>query len=99
LRRFNPWSKKGVLSLLFNKLVSSDTDSEWLFIDGNIVDAHQRSLGATSQHDESIGNSRGGNSNKILLAVDCFGSPVDLELSGGHAHDVIHADNLLSSSP
>jgi len=39
-RRFNLWSKKGVLLNLFNWL-SKDTDSEWLFIDGSIVRTHQ----------------------------------------------------------
>lgn len=34
-RRFNLWSKKGVLRLLFNEL-SKITDSEWLFIDGSM---------------------------------------------------------------
>ena len=41
-RRFNLCSKKGVLNILFNNL-SKDTDSEWLFVDGSVVRAHQHS--------------------------------------------------------
>jgi len=46
-RRFNLWSKKGVLNLLFKDL-SKDTDSEWLFVDGSVIRAHQHSSGAVS---------------------------------------------------
>lgn len=97
-RRFNLWSKKGVLTLLFNSL-SKDTDSEWLFIDGSIVRAHQHSSGAISGDDESIGKSRGGRSTKIHLAVDSYGLPVHFELSGGQVHDIVHAQKLISRSP
>jgi len=97
-RRFNLWSKKGVLNLLFNDL-SKDTDSEWLFIDGSVVRAHQHSSGAVSKKDESIGRSRGGLSTKIHLAVDSFGLPVYFELSGGQVHDMVHAESVIKNSP
>ncbi|CAH0528782.1 transposase [Vibrio hippocampi] len=38
-RRFNLWSKKGVLDKLFKSL-SSMADFEWVFLDGSIVRAH-----------------------------------------------------------
>ena len=38
-RRFNLWSKKGVLDNLFRSL-SSMADFEWVFLDGSIVRAH-----------------------------------------------------------
>ncbi len=38
-QRFNAWSKKGILPIIF-KWLSGFTDMEWLFIDGNIVRAH-----------------------------------------------------------
>lgn len=97
-RRFNLWTKKGVLNLLF-KYLSKDTDSEWLFIDGSIVRSHQHSCGAASDSDEAIGKSRGGNSTKIHLAVDSHGLPVHFELSAGHRHDVAYAEQLISSAP
>src|SRR5690606_36523190 len=55
-RRFNLWSKKGILNTIF-KALSYITDCEWLFIDGSIVKAHQHSSGARSKDDESIGKS------------------------------------------
>ncbi|WP_438818396.1 IS5 family transposase [Xenorhabdus bovienii] len=96
-KRFNEGSKKGVFDLLF-RLLSENTDSEWLFIDGSIVRAHQHSSGAASTKDEAIGKSRGGRSTKIHLAVDSYGLPVHFELSGGQTHDIVHAESLVSSS-
>lgn len=86
-RRFNLWSKKGVLQKLFQS-ISSDNDPEWLFIDGSIVKAHQDSSGAASSSDEAIGKSRGGSSTKIHLAVDSGGLPVYFEISGGQINDI-----------
>ena len=97
-RRFNLWSKKGVLLNLFNWL-SKDTDSEWLFIDGSIVRTHQHGTGAATNDDEAIGKSRGGNSTKIHLAVDSYGLPVCFSLSGGQVHDIVHAEKLINQSP
>ncbi len=97
-KRFNAWSKKGIFELLF-KLLSENTDTEWLFIDGSIVRAHQHSSGAVSTEDEAIGKSRGGRSTKIHLAVDSYGLPVHFELSGGQTHDIVHAERLVAHSP
>ena len=97
-RRFNLWSKKGILKKIFQSL-AAESDSEWLFIDGSIVKAHQDSTGAMSDDDEAIGKSRGGNSTKIHLAVDSGGLPVYFEISGGQVNDIVHAENLISSSP
>ncbi|WP_387465699.1 IS5 family transposase [Photorhabdus sp. RM323S] len=97
-QRFNTWSKKGVLDLIFNWL-SGYSDTEWLFIDGSIVRAHQHSAGATSEADEAMGQSRGGRSTKIHLAVDSYGLPVHFELSGGQVNDIVHAESLISQSP
>ncbi len=84
-RHFNLWSKKGVLSQIF-KALAKHYDTEWLFIDGSIVKAHQHSSGAASQ-EEAIGKSRGDNSTKIHLAVDSGGGlPVHFELSGGQVY-------------
>lgn len=97
-RRFNLWSKKGLLTLLFEGL-SQEHDCEWLFIDGSIVKAHQDSAGACSGEEEAIGKSRGGNTTKIHLAVDSGGMPVYFELSGGQVHDIKHAPTLVANSP
>lgn len=97
-RRFHLWSKKGILLNLFNWL-SKDTDSEWLFIDGSIIRAHQHSTGAATDSNEAIGKSRGGNSTKIHLAVDSYGLPVCFKLSGGQVNDIVHAEELINQSP
>lgn len=97
-KRFNLWSKKGVLQKWFQS-ISSDNDPEWLFIDGSIVKAHQDSSGAASSSDEAIGKSRGGSSTKIHLAVDSGGLPVYFEISGGQINDIIHAQSLVSAAP
>ncbi len=39
-RRFNLWSRKGVMAEIF-KFLSSLHDPEWVLIDGSIVKAHQ----------------------------------------------------------
>ena len=52
-RRFNLWSKKGILIELFNTL-NKLSDLEWKFIDGSIVKAHQHSAGSSSGQKESI---------------------------------------------
>jgi len=44
-RRFNLWSRKGILQAIFSR-IAQETDMEWLFIDGSIVRAHQHSRGA-----------------------------------------------------
>ena len=95
---FNEWSAKGLLQELF-KTMTKYGDSEWLFIDGSIVKAHQDSAGARSVEDEAIGRSRGGKSTKIHLAVDSGGLPIHFELSGGQVNDIVHAENLISKSP
>lgn len=97
-KRFNLWSKKGVLQKWFQS-ISSDNDPEWLFIDGSIVKAHQDSSGAASSSDEAIGKSRGGSTTKIHLAVDSGGLPVYFEISGGQINDIIHAQSLVSAAP
>ena len=93
-RRFNLWSKKGILNMLFKQL-SSDADFERVFLDGSIVKAHQHSTGAATKDSEHIGKSRGGNSTKIHLAVDSSGLPICFDLSEGQRHDIVHAESLV----
>ncbi|MEI8631718.1 IS5 family transposase [Vibrio sp. PP-XX7] len=95
-RRFNLWSKKGLLLFLFNEL-AKHADFEWVFIDGSIVRAHQHSSGAVTSDSECIGKSRGGNSTKIHLAVDSGGLPIYFELSEGQRNDITHAESLVEN--
>jgi transposase len=93
-RRFNLWSKKGVLSLLFNELAKSSY-YDWVFADGSIIRAHQHSSGAATSENECIGKSRGGNSTKIHLVVDSGGLPIYFELSEGQRNDIARAESLV----
>ena len=93
-RRFNLWSKKGLLNMLFNELAKL-ADYDWVFADGSIVKAHQHSAGAATKDNECIGKSRGGNSTKIHLAVDSGGLPIYFELSEGQRNDIARAQSLV----
>ena len=97
-RRFNLWSKKGILMKLFKELVN-EADTEWEFIDGSIVKAHQHSTGAATEDSEAIGKSRGGNTTKIHMAVDSYGLPIDFKISGGEVHDSKMAVGLIDILP
>jgi transposase len=97
-RRFNLWSKKGIMVKLYKALID-EPDTEWEFIDGSIVKAHQHSTGAATTDPESIGKSRGGNTTKIHMAVDSYGLPIDFILSGGEVHDSQKAIELIEKLP
>ncbi|BDM62852.1 DDE transposase [Shewanella sp. NFH-SH190041] len=93
-RRFNLWSKKGILNHLFSQLAKM-ADFEWVFLDGSIIRAHQHSTGAATNFSEQIGKSRGGNTTKIHLAVDSGGLPICFDLSEGQRNDIVLAESLV----
>lgn len=97
-RRFLLWSRKGILMRLFKSL-SADNDTEWIFIDGSYVKAHQHSTGAASTQPQAIGLSRGGNTSKIHLAVDSYGLPLEFIITGGEVHDSKVANELIDLLP
>lgn len=92
--RFNLWSKKGLLEILFKEL-SKLSDYDWVFADGSIIKAHQHSSGAATSDNQCIGKSRGGNSIKIHLVVDSGGLPIYFELSEGQRNDIARAESLV----
>jgi transposase len=97
-KRFNAWSKHGIIANIFKALVSN-ADTEWEFIDGSIVRAHQHSTGAVGEEPQAIGKSCGGNSSKILLAVDAYGLPIYFEIVEGQEHDSKSAPELIEKLP
>lgn len=97
-QKFNRWSPKGKLMLVFKALVQ-EPDLEWAFIDGSIVKAHQHSAGAASDENQAIGKSRGGNTTKIHMAVDAHGLPIDFEITGGEVHDCKVAPEFIEKLP
>lgn len=97
-QKFNRWSSKGKLMLIFKALVK-EPDLEWEFIDGSIVKAHQHSAGAASEENQAIGKSKGGNTTKIHMAVDAYGLPIDFEITGGEVHDCKIAPEFIGKLP
>jgi transposase len=97
-RRFDLWSKKGVIIELF-KLLSTESFMEWQFIDGSIVKAHQHSAGASSKKHEGIGKSVAGNTTKIHMAVDSYGLPIFFDITGGEVHDSKATSFLIKQLP
>ncbi|WP_109422895.1 IS5-like element ISAac2 family transposase, partial [Aggregatibacter actinomycetemcomitans] len=95
---FNLWSKKGIWQEVL-KFFRQCIDSEWIFIDGSIVKAHQHAMGASGQNPQAIGKSVAGNTTKIHLAVDSCGNPIDFILTGGEVHDSKAAPDLVALLP
>ena len=90
-KKYNRWCKNDKLMKIF-KLISSNADTEWVFIDGSHVRAHQHSAGIK---DQDISKSIGGNSSKIHLAVDADGNPIEIIISDGTIHDVKIAPKMI----
>lgn len=72
-----------------------DVDSEWVFVDGSYVRAHQHASGARRGAERAIGRSRGGPTTKIHMACDAHGNPIDFEITGGEVHDVKAAPEII----
>ena len=86
-----------VLQRVFEHL-AAEVDNEYAMIDSTIVRAHQHSAGVKKVGEgQAIGRSRGGQSTKIRALVDALGKAVAFALSGGQAHDLFAADQLLPS--
>lgn len=98
LQKFNEWSKKGKWLTLF-KTLTQEPDTEWIFIDGSYVKAHQHSAGAQGVEPQAIGKSRAGNTTKIHLAVDSYGLPIEFTVTGGEIHDSTAASELIEKLP
>src|SRR5438132_14130812 len=65
-------------------------------IDGSNIRAHQHAAGAAGVQDQqALGRSRGGFGTKIHAKVDAFGMPLDFVLTGGEAHELTVAEELL----
>ena len=78
---------------------ANEADREWRFMDGSLVKAHQHSAGASSPSDEAIGNSRGGRTSKIHMAVDAFGLPIVFKLSGAQVNGCTVAPEWIDELP
>jgi transposase len=76
-------------------ILRGEIDSEWVFIDGTYVRAHQDASGARRGAERAIGRSRGGPTTKIHMVADAHGNPIDFEITGGEVHDVKAAPEVI----
>ena len=98
-KRFARWAKSGVLNKILD-LLTVESDFEWVMVDSSVIRAHQSAAGAKGgQKNQSLGRSKGGFSTKIHLAVDSFGNPIRVELTGGEVHDSQRSKSLIKGIP
>ena len=93
-KTFNRWSATNKFMDIFKQLIDYP-DMEWIFIDGTYVKAHQHSNVANPKK-QAIGQSVGGNTSKIHLAVDAHGNPLEFIITDGSVHDVKVAPELIA---
>jgi transposase len=94
-KRFTRWAKAGVWERTFEAL-TSDPDNQYLMLDSTIVRAHQQAAsGKRGGKNQALGRSRGGLTTKIHTLADAEGRPLRFILTGGEAHDVTTAADLL----
>ena len=72
-----------------------EIDTEWVFIDGSYVKAHQHASGARRGESRAIGRSRAGHTTKLHMVADAHGNPIDFEITGGDVHDAQVATQLI----
>src|SRR5215207_3584226 len=84
-KRFTRWAQAGVWERVFESL-TGDPDNQYLMLDTTLVRAHHQALG----------RSRGGLTTKIHVLADAQGRPLRFILTGGEAHDLTTAQELLT---
>ena len=65
-----------------------EADTEWVFLDGSYIRAHQHAQGARRGESRAIGKSRAGYTAKIHMGADAYGNPLDFEITGGQVHNL-----------
>ena len=95
----NIYNKRDLRMMVAVQNLVSEPDTEWEFIDGSYVKAHQHSTGARGADSQAIGKSRAGNTTKIHLAVDSYGLPIEFTVTGGEVHDSTAASELIEPLP
>ena len=76
-------------------MLRGEIDSEWIFVDGSYVRAHQHASGARLGEERAIGRSAGGATTKIHIAAYAHGNPIDFEITEGEVHDVKAAPKII----
>ena len=97
-RRFSRWNEQGIWEKLHQHF-ADEPDMEHLIIDSTTVRAHPCAAGAPhkkgGQWSQALGRSRGGFSTKVHVSVDALGNPLRFTLTGGQAHDITQAYELI----
>ena len=96
-RQFLRWSKSGLLIKVF-KVLSAETDNEWISMDSTYVKVHQHGTRYSAFSKEATGKSRGGNTTKIHLVTNAYGLPIDFEITGGDVSDVKIGEKLVEKN-
>ncbi|HGB6406223.1 TPA: IS5 family transposase, partial [Salmonella enterica subsp. enterica serovar Oranienburg] len=106
--RFNRWSKSGVISIIFNRLLTlldANNLIDWsaIALDGSNIRTLGCAAGGSKKHpdiagDNGLGRSRGGFGTKIHLATDGSGLPLNIVLSPGQANESQFAQRLLDGT-
>ena len=96
--RFVRWRRAGVWDQIMDTLAAAH-DAAVQMIDTSIVRVHQHGACVANNSDQHMGRSRGGLTSKIHVVVDGNGLPVQLDLTGGQAHDNRLCSVLLRQLP
>ncbi|WP_020473572.1 IS5 family transposase [Zavarzinella formosa] len=97
-QRYNRRCRRGVWEKIAAEL--RDDDTEWLSVDSSCVRAAgaKKADGIGGQEAEAWGRSRGGFGSKIHAAVNSFGHPVTLRLTGSKAADSPYLPGLIAGA-
>ncbi|HML92979.1 IS5 family transposase [Methyloceanibacter sp.] len=94
-KRFTRWAQAGVWERVFESL-TGDPDNQYLMLDTTLIRAHQQAAtGKGGTKNQALGRSRGGLTTKIHVLADAQGRPLRFILTGGEAHDLTTAQELL----
>ena len=98
--RFVRWAAKGVWVDIFQALATAGGPPAQVLIDSSAVKAHRcASGGKGGEHQQAIGQSRGGRTTKIHALTDAECRPVAFLLTGGQIADCTAGAVLLEEMP
>lgn len=99
-QRFNRWPKNGAIERLFEALQKERivaVEVRVLAMDSTSVKVHQHVAGAPEKGPQCIGVSRGGRNTKVHVVSDGEPTLVEVHLSPGNEHDVVHGRRLMAA--
>jgi transposase len=94
-KRFTRWAKAGVWERVFDSL-TGDPDNQYLMLEHLGARPPTGCDRKRGDRNQALGRSRGGLTTKIHVVADAQGRPLRFLLTGGEAHDILAAPQLLS---